>query len=1062
MNPDDPEEVRRRRLARLGASPPSAGGAAPTPVTAPPAQRASPPARAPAQKRPAQASPVTSPTAPASVKKPVPVERALRRVLRCSVVDGPPRATGEVFEVTKAEVNGALDEKTCGAVVALRLQRAKKGEDALQVLHAIFVRCRDEVRAARSRQDPECEKAVQACGDTSASLAAIVLARPGAIGACSQTTRMQLANALLGTGPALRAEFLTNALAKVSADLKVEVAKPLIDQCCVELKKADAAEVNVDKVCGALTTWLRCAGKKVAGAALAAHEAFAVPSLERPANGDAAVPENEGFAALLGQAGMAQGQAAQWGAMLRGVQQSMNRGLPLEKTCLLGLLLRVSGGANYKNDVPLEIQQRALRDLIQRVHAPKDLPSATRELSQRVSVCREAVASLVEGLVRNGPVSRDIALRWLAALLNRSKPGRHVHAAPSTRLGACGAWLRLCRPFLGDVKKEANAVASLDFLTKSPLGKAAYPADLACVNVAPMPDAMDVDSDQEMYDDDELKAALKLSSEPAFHFVTQCFFLCSRAVTLGFGAELERVHGSEQRAYQLGHRVGWDDPRVRILLAEAVAREGALVTDAVVDDVIQFSACQCRWLLRLSDDDLRRCPEFMLEDVCNIPCGLNGIRPDILKRSKPATDLLALCARLLGATDTLVKSPHAREKLGKALYDLFLPVSARGKTYDENMMRHPLSEHPGNMDLLANASPELASKLCPAILWLFGDAEYLGDIYQIADQRLRVAALVRHLWAAPVHRAAFRTIVADVRAFVTFANGLLNETNKLVAGAMEHLPEIRNHQVRTGQIEATTDEFRRLREEYEGANETRKEELDSRHADHERHLKQELELCTEILGLVELQTGDAAVSKAFMGQELRSRLAGMLLSVVRQFTGKRSLDIKISSPEQYGFDPKDILSRVGRIATHFSNEPEFPGALAESGYYDAELLPRCAQTLRRLGALSTKQLDALDALATQASTAREALSLDDGLENEAPEEFVDPLTAELMTAPVKLPSGHVVDDSTIRQHLLNELSDPFSRQPLEPADVVPLPELRARIEAWLAGKRAERRAARGG
>ena len=44
MNPDDPEEVRRRRLARLNASPPSTGGEQPPPVTSPPpSARASPP-----------------------------------------------------------------------------------------------------------------------------------------------------------------------------------------------------------------------------------------------------------------------------------------------------------------------------------------------------------------------------------------------------------------------------------------------------------------------------------------------------------------------------------------------------------------------------------------------------------------------------------------------------------------------------------------------------------------------------------------------------------------------------------------------------------------------------------------------------------------------------------------------------------------------------------------------------------------------------------------------------------------------------------------------------------
>ena len=245
--------------------------------------------------------------------------------------------------------------------------------------------------------------------------------------------------------------------------------------------------------------------------------------------------------------------------------------------------------------------------------------------------------------------------------------------------------------------------------------------------------------------------------------MTRCFFLASRAVTLGVAAELHHTVGMDHRPHRAAAQVGWDHDLTRAMLAEVVAREAALASDSVVDDLQAFSACQCRWLLRLSDDDLRRCPEFLLEDACTIPCELNSMKPDTLRRSKPSPDLLKLCARCLGATDTLVKSPHAREKLGKALYDLFLPVSAKDKTYTEKYMyRQPLQENAGNVDLLANASPEIAAKLCPAILWLFGDAEHIGDIYQIADQRLRIAALIKHLWDAPVHRAAFRTIVADV------------------------------------------------------------------------------------------------------------------------------------------------------------------------------------------------------------------------------------------------------------------------------------------------------------
>ena len=171
MNPDDPEEVRRRRLARLAAA--AVGGRRGTAARwhrrrRAPARRR-PRARAPARRRPKargrprararSARPSNLPSRPPTpTKKTIPVDRALRRVLRCNIVEGTPKSGGEIFEVTKSEVNGALDEKSCGAVVALRLQRAKGGEDALQLLHEIFVRCRDEARTARSRSDDAAAK----------------------------------------------------------------------------------------------------------------------------------------------------------------------------------------------------------------------------------------------------------------------------------------------------------------------------------------------------------------------------------------------------------------------------------------------------------------------------------------------------------------------------------------------------------------------------------------------------------------------------------------------------------------------------------------------------------------------------------------------------------------------------------------------------------------------------------------------------------------------------------------------------------------------------------------
>lgn len=59
----------------------------------------------------------------------------------------------------------------------------------------------------------------------------------------------------------------------------------------------------------------------------------------------------------------------------------------------------------------------------------------------------------------------------------------------------------------------------------------------------------------------------------------------------------------------------------------------------------------------------------------------------------------------------------------------------------------------------------------------------------------------------------------------------------------------------------------------------------------------------------------------------------------------------------------------------------------------------------------------------------------------------------LMSDPVCLPSGNVMDRSIITRHLLNSSTDPFNRQPLTEDMLKPNNELRERILAWRREKR---------
>jgi hypothetical protein len=69
-----------------------------------------------------------------------------------------------------------------------------------------------------------------------------------------------------------------------------------------------------------------------------------------------------------------------------------------------------------------------------------------------------------------------------------------------------------------------------------------------------------------------------------------------------------------------------------------------------------------------------------------------------------------------------------------------------------------------------------------------------------------------------------------------------------------------------------------------------------------------------------------------------------------------------------------------------------------------------------------------------------------------PQQYLDPLLNTLMTDPVKLPSGHVVDRAVIERHLLSSQSqrvDPFTREPLSLEMLEPCEQLTAEIHMYL-------------
>ena len=77
--------------------------------------------------------------------------------------------------------------------------------------------------------------------------------------------------------------------------------------------------------------------------------------------------------------------------------------------------------------------------------------------------------------------------------------------------------------------------------------------------------------------------------------------------------------------------------------------------------------------------------------------------------------------------------------------------------------------------------------------------------------------------------------------------------------------------------------------------------------------------------------------------------------------------------------------------------------------------------------------------------------------SDAPEEFLDGITTELMTDPVELPVSKIkVDRKTIETHLLSDQTDPFNRTKLTRDMLIPCEELKEKIDAYINKKKIEK------
>lgn len=181
----------------------------------------------------------------------------------------------------------------------------------------------------------------------------------------------------------------------------------------------------------------------------------------------------------------------------------------------------------------------------------------------------------------------------------------------------------------------------------------------------------------------------------------------------------------------------------------------------------------------------------------------------------------------------------------------------------------------------------------------------------------------------------------------------------------------------------------------------------------------------------------------------------MLNFFLRQMVGAKYHDINVKNPERFGFEPRELVISLVRILLLMAGHEKFVKSCArDTRSFQSDEFRHGLGVLQRNNLGSAMERREFERLVLRV----EAMQNDDKEEDEgdAPDEFRCALLDNLMEDPVLLPSGNIVDRSSISRHLLTSETDPYTKLKLTVDMLVPVPELAERIREWRRQKKQKK------
>ncbi|KAK3759118.1 hypothetical protein RRG08_040672 [Elysia crispata] len=483
----------------------------------------------------------------------------------------------------------------------------------------------------------------------------------------------------------------------------------------------------------------------------------------------------------------------------------------------------------------------------------------------------------------------------------------------------------------------------------------------------------------------------------------------------------------------------WKSQYQRLQKSKMCADAGVLDKDMLLR-CLSFYTRTSDLLMRIADPD-NRCtqvplpdkvpgyfsalPEFYLEDMADfilfalqyMPGGM--VEPE----HKQMTQLLLV----LLCSQKYMRNPYLTAKLVEVIFVLQPSIQTKTEQLNAELLMSEIAVH----------------SLVPSLMKFYTDIESTGASSEFYDKfaiRYHISIIFKTMWAMPAHQIKFMEEARSGKQFVRFINMLMNDTTFLLDESLDCLKRI--HEIQD--LMDNPEKWNKLTKEQQQA---KPRQL----ASDERQCRNYLTLATETVEMFHYLS--TKIVEPFLVPELADRLTAMLNCNLQQLCGPKCKNLKVKTPEKYGWEPKKLLNILTDIYLHLDCE-KFAKAIAnDERSYRKELFDNaidcmvkaCIKTSEEINTFRDLQ-ERVEAFVVQ----KHKCEVDYG---DIPDEFKDPLMDTLMENPVILPSGQVMERAIIIRHLLNSQTDPFNRQPLKEEELVPATELKQKITAWLEEKR---------